>query len=79
LCQEDHPDAKIKIKPTEASPQARTLLDGIVSLNASESHTVFEGLTTQYYTTLEIWYVRTSIDKVMFLLSLVNTPPSSFL
>jgi hypothetical protein len=64
--QEDLPNTERNLKAMDASPKPQASLEGIVSLNASESHRVFEGLTTQYYTTLEVWYIRTSIDKVTF-------------
>jgi hypothetical protein len=57
----------------DASPRARPLIEENVSLNTSETHRIFESLTTQYYTTLEVWYIRTSIDKVTFYPSMANT------
>jgi len=70
----------------DTSSEAQAFLEGIVSLNASESHRVFEALTAQYYITLEVWYIRTSIDKVMIslmsnplrLLCMTGTPPFTF-
>jgi len=56
---EDHPHFGEKSN-AHPNPETVAFLD---SLNASESHRMFEGLTTQYYVTLEVWYIRTSIDK----------------
>jgi hypothetical protein len=36
----------------------------IFSLDSTESHHLFEGLTTSYYIPLEVWYIRTSVDRV---------------
>lgn len=37
------------------------------SLDSTQSHHLFEELTTSYYVPLEVWYIRTSIDKVNLL------------
>lgn len=60
---EDHPDGKGTFDAMDARPEDQAFLGRIVSLNASESHRIFESLTARYYTTLEVWYIRTSIDK----------------
>ena len=72
--QEDHPQSKEKIN-APASPETAAFLDVSISLNASESQKIFEDLTTQYYVTLEVWYIRTSIDKVTCSLFIVHPNP----
>jgi hypothetical protein len=46
-------DSQVSLAPDEAR-----------SLKSTVSHQLFEGLLTTYYVPLEIWYIRTIIDKV---------------
>jgi hypothetical protein len=41
-------------------------LNGTESVQATVSHQLFEGLLTTYYIPLEIWYIRTIIEKACF-------------
>lgn len=43
----------------DPSSEPQTLL-----IDATASHRIFENLLTTYYVPLEIWYIRTIIDKV---------------